>query len=39
VPTSKRPQTNNVQYSRIPNMILKGVLREEVVKVVVDIIM
>jgi hypothetical protein len=26
VPTSKRPQIRNVQYPRIPNRILKGVL-------------
>jgi hypothetical protein len=29
--TSKRPQFNDVQYQRISNRILKGVLREEVV--------
>jgi hypothetical protein len=31
VPTSKRPQTDNVQYPRIPSRILKGVSGEEVV--------
>jgi hypothetical protein len=31
VPTSKRPQINNVQYLRIPSRILKGVSHEEVV--------
>jgi hypothetical protein len=31
VPTSKRPQINNVQYPRIPSKILKGTPHEEVV--------
>jgi hypothetical protein len=31
VPTSKRPQIDNVQYPRIPSWILKGVSGEEVV--------
>jgi hypothetical protein len=29
VPTSKRPQINNVQYPRIPARILKGAPHEE----------
>jgi Flp pilus assembly protein protease CpaA len=35
VPTSKRPQINDVQYLRISNRILKIVLHEEVVSLVV----
>jgi hypothetical protein len=31
VPTSKRPQINDVQYPRIPSRILKGASHEEVV--------
>jgi hypothetical protein len=31
MPTSKRPQINDVQYPRIPSKILKGVLHEDVV--------
>jgi hypothetical protein len=31
VPTSKRPQIDNVQYPRIPSRILKGVSGEEFV--------
>jgi hypothetical protein len=31
VPTSKRPQFNDVQYPRIPSRILKDASREEVV--------
>jgi hypothetical protein len=38
VPTSKRPQINNVQYSRIPNKILKGVSHEEVIDDVVVVV-
>jgi hypothetical protein len=30
VPTSKRPQIDDVQYLRIPGMILKGVSHEQV---------
>jgi hypothetical protein len=30
VPTSKRPQINDVQYPRIPSRILKGAPHEEV---------
>jgi hypothetical protein len=29
VPTSKRPQINNAQYSRIPGKVLKGTSNEE----------
>jgi hypothetical protein len=29
VPTSKRPQINNVQYPRIPSRILKGASLEK----------
>jgi hypothetical protein len=32
MPTSKRLQFNDVQYSRIPSRILKGASHEEVVK-------
>jgi hypothetical protein len=40
VPTSKRPQINDVQYPRIPTRILKGALNEEVVDdVVVEVVM
>jgi hypothetical protein len=40
VPTSKRPQINDVQYLRIPTRILKGALNEEVVDdVVVEVVM
>jgi hypothetical protein len=40
VPTSKRPQINNVQYPRIPSMILKGASHEGVVDdVVVEVAM
>jgi hypothetical protein len=35
VPTSKRPQVDDVQYPRIPSRILKGVSNEEVVNYVV----
>jgi hypothetical protein len=35
VPTSKRPQVDDVQYLRIPSRILKGVSNEEVVNYVV----
>jgi hypothetical protein len=35
VPTSKRPQVDDVQYLRIPSRILKGVSNEEVVDDVV----
>jgi hypothetical protein len=35
VPTSKRPQINNAQYSRIPSKVLKGASNEEVVDYVV----
>jgi hypothetical protein len=31
VQTSKRPQVNDVQYPRIPSMIMKGASHEEVV--------
>jgi hypothetical protein len=30
MPTSKRPQINDVQYPRTPSRILKGALNEEV---------
>jgi hypothetical protein len=36
VPTSKRPQINNVQYPRIPSKILKGAMFEEGVDGSVD---
>jgi hypothetical protein len=40
VPTSKRPQVDDVQYPRIPSRILKGVSNEEVVNyVVVEVVM
>jgi hypothetical protein len=40
VPTSKRPQINDVQYPRIPNKILKGASHEDVVNdVVVEVVM
>jgi hypothetical protein len=32
VPTSKRPQSNNAQYPRMPSQVLKGASNEEVVK-------
>jgi hypothetical protein len=35
VPTSKRPQINDVQYPRIPDRILKGASNERVVDDVV----
>jgi hypothetical protein len=35
VPTSKRSQSNNVQYLRIPSRILKDASHEEVVNDVV----
>jgi hypothetical protein len=35
VPTSKRPQIDNVQYPRIPSEILKGASNEKVVNDVV----
>jgi hypothetical protein len=35
VPTSKRPQVDDVQYPRIPSRILKGASNEEVVDYVV----
>jgi hypothetical protein len=35
VPTSKRPQIDDVQYPRVSNRILKGALNEEVVDYVV----
>jgi hypothetical protein len=35
MPTSKRPQINNVQYLRIPSRILKGTSNKEVVDDVV----
>jgi hypothetical protein len=31
VPTSKRPQIDDVQYPRIPSRILEGALHKEVV--------
>jgi hypothetical protein len=40
VPTSKRPQINDVQYPRIPSRILKGASHEEVVNdVVAEVVM
>jgi hypothetical protein len=35
VPTSKRPQVDDVQYPRVPSKILKGASHEEVVDYVV----
>jgi hypothetical protein len=35
VPTSKRPQVDDVPYPRIPSIILKGASNEEVVDDVV----
>jgi hypothetical protein len=35
VPTSKRPQVDDVQYPRVSNRILKGASHEEVVNDVV----
>jgi hypothetical protein len=35
VPTSKRPQVDDVQYPRMPSRILKGASNEEVVDDVV----
>jgi hypothetical protein len=31
VPTSKRPQTNDTQYPRIPDKVLKGTSDEEII--------
>jgi hypothetical protein len=40
VPTSKRPQINDVQYLRIPSNILKGASCKEVVNdVVAEVVM
>jgi hypothetical protein len=40
MPTSKRPQINNAQYSRIPSKVLKGASNEEVVNdVVAEVVM
>jgi hypothetical protein len=39
VPTSKRPQVDDVQYPRVSNRILKGALHEEVVNDETDEIM
>jgi hypothetical protein len=36
MPTSKRPQINDVQYPRILGKVLKGASHEEVVDDVVD---
>jgi hypothetical protein len=35
VPTSKRPQINDVQYPRIPSRVLKVVSYEEIIEDVV----
>jgi hypothetical protein len=34
-PTSRRPQINNAQYTRIPSKVLKGASNEEVVDYIV----
>jgi hypothetical protein len=39
MPTSKRPQVDDVQYPRVPHRILKGVSHEEVVNDETDEIM
>jgi hypothetical protein len=40
VPTSKRPQTNDTQYPRIPDKVFKGTSNEEIVgDVVVEVAM
>jgi hypothetical protein len=38
VPTSKRPQIDNVQYPRISNRMLKGASHEEVINYVVGVV-
>jgi hypothetical protein len=38
VPTSKRPQINNAQYSKIPIKVLKGASNEEIADDVVVVV-